>query len=91
MTVFHFHFASFSLLLVARFPDFTLNQQQRPLRSLVSSASKWFTRFPSVPIIGTFDCFNRFKHSTKYLYEMSGSFSISRIFTSLWEVKQAES
>ena len=42
-------------------------------------------------MIGTFDCFNRFKHSTKYLNEMNGSFSISRIFTSLWEVKQAES
>ena len=34
MTVFHFHFATFSLLQVARFPDFTLNQQQRPLRKV---------------------------------------------------------
>ena len=63
MTVFHFHFATFSLLQVARFPDFTLNQQQRPLRKV--SFRKWFTRFPNVPVIGTFDCFNRFKHSTQ--------------------------
>lgn len=34
MAVFHFHFATFSLLQVARFPDFTLNQQQRPLRKV---------------------------------------------------------
>ena len=34
MTVFHFHFATFSLLQVARFPDFTLNQQQRPFRKV---------------------------------------------------------
>ena len=55
MTVFHFHFATFSLLQVARFPDFTLNQQQRPLRKVSFRARVSdlldFQVFPSLELL----------------------------------------
>ena len=55
MTVFHFHFATFSLLQVARFPYFTLNQQQRSLRKVSFRARVSglldFQVFPSLELL----------------------------------------